>query len=150
MPSSDRRRGLVGYKLHYCELIKHNQCPSCPFGGLDFSRGLFAFFAPESEGEIHGSWTFGSGDPPKPKPTETPQPEPSTTTHKPSTTTTTTSHLSISSTSSMSISSTTSSTSTTATSTPTGTDVAVPTEIIAQFYLIMVNMGGLTVAAGSA
>jgi hypothetical protein len=39
----------------------------CPWGGLDFSRGLFDYFADESEGVLYGLWWFddssgGSGD----------------------------------------------------------------------------------------
>lgn len=37
------------------------QCPGCPYGGLDFSQGLFDYFAPESAGVIYGRWEFGSG-----------------------------------------------------------------------------------------
>ena len=35
------------------------QCPECPWGALDLSRGLFDFFAPEVEGVIYGQWYFG-------------------------------------------------------------------------------------------
>lgn len=38
-----------------------DECPGCPYGGLDFSRGLFNYFASESAGIIYGSWVFGSG-----------------------------------------------------------------------------------------
>lgn len=71
-----------------------DECPGCPYGGLDFSPGLFQYFASEDEGVITGSWVFGSGDPPpaptttwKPEPTTTWKPEP-TTTWKPEPTTT--------------------------------------------------------------
>ncbi|TDL27551.1 hypothetical protein BD410DRAFT_782657 [Rickenella mellea] len=74
-----------------------DECPGCPFGGLDLSRGLFDFFASEDLGVLYGSWTFGGGgggggDPPpapKPKPKPTPHndppPPPPTTTHHKST-----------------------------------------------------------------
>ncbi|KAF9009390.1 RlpA-like double-psi beta-barrel-protein domain-containing protein-containing protein [Cyathus striatus] len=41
-----------------------DQCPGCPYGGLDLSRGLFKFFAAESVGIIYGEWSFSdsSGD----------------------------------------------------------------------------------------
>ncbi|KAK7015007.1 RlpA-like double-psi beta-barrel-protein domain-containing protein-containing protein [Favolaschia claudopus] len=57
-----------------------DECPGCPWGGLDFSRGLFDYFASEDLGVIHGSWVFaGDGDkstptaqkPTKAKPTPT-------------------------------------------------------------------------------
>jgi hypothetical protein len=30
----------------------------CPFGGLDFTEGLFKYFADESLGVIYGEWSF--------------------------------------------------------------------------------------------
>lgn len=36
-----------------------DKCMSCPWGGLDFTSGLFTFFAPESLGVLSGSWVFG-------------------------------------------------------------------------------------------
>ncbi|RDB24073.1 Allergen Asp f 7 [Hypsizygus marmoreus] len=85
-----------------------DQCPGCPFGGLDLSRGLFKFFAAESVGIIYGEWHFNDGSeapapapapaPPKetttkkwvtPTPTWKPEPKPEpTTTWKPEPTTT--------------------------------------------------------------
>ncbi|KAK0459581.1 RlpA-like double-psi beta-barrel-protein domain-containing protein-containing protein [Desarmillaria tabescens] len=38
-----------------------DECPGCPYGGLDLSRGLFDFFADESAGVLYGTWTFSSG-----------------------------------------------------------------------------------------
>lgn len=74
-----------------------DQCPGCPYGGLDLSRGLFRFFAAESVGIIHGEWHFngeGGGPPPPPPPPPKP-PKPTTpkwfppkTTPKPEPTTT--------------------------------------------------------------
>jgi len=78
-----------------------DECPGCPYGGLDMSEGLFQFFAPLGVGVLYGSWEFndGGGSPPpppppppkaKPKPAYTPQanasPHPTTTTSKPTTT----------------------------------------------------------------
>ncbi|EIN07546.1 hypothetical protein PUNSTDRAFT_103565 [Punctularia strigosozonata HHB-11173 SS5] len=42
-----------------------DECPGCPYGGLDFSRGLFDHFADESVGVLYGEWSFndGSSDP---------------------------------------------------------------------------------------
>ncbi|OAX42351.1 hypothetical protein K503DRAFT_710673 [Rhizopogon vinicolor AM-OR11-026] len=36
-----------------------DECPGCPCGGLDFSEGLFSFFASTSVGELSGTWTYG-------------------------------------------------------------------------------------------
>jgi len=61
-----------------------DECMGCGPDDLDFSDGLFEFFAPLSVGELTGSWVFGSGDPapkPKPTPTPTPTPKPTPTTH---------------------------------------------------------------------
>ncbi|KAJ3473942.1 hypothetical protein NLI96_g12738 [Meripilus lineatus] len=33
-------------------------CPGCPYGGLDFSSGLFQYFAPLDVGVLSGSWNF--------------------------------------------------------------------------------------------
>jgi hypothetical protein len=79
-----------------------DECPGCPFGGLDLSRGLFNFFASEDKGVLSGDWWFGGGggggggndgdDDDEPKPTPTKQHtthhwEPKPTTHEPETTT---------------------------------------------------------------
>ncbi|KAI0797820.1 RlpA-like double-psi beta-barrel-protein domain-containing protein-containing protein [Abortiporus biennis] len=89
-----------------------DECPGCPYGGLDLSRGLFGFFASLDEGVLQASWVFagdsGSSDPPKtsskedppaPKTTSThhttsstPPPPPPTTSSTHHTTPTTTSH----------------------------------------------------------
>ncbi|KAI9466562.1 hypothetical protein BJY52DRAFT_1232825 [Lactarius psammicola] len=60
--------------------------------GLDFSEGLFSFFASTDLGTIYGEWVFGSSEEPKttsttPKSTSTPPPSP-TTSKKPATSTT--------------------------------------------------------------
>lgn len=66
-----------------------DECPGCPYGGLDLSRGLFDFFASESEGVIYGSWDFVSDSQPTTSPntpttTSTPAYTPPTTTTTPS------------------------------------------------------------------
>lgn len=33
----------------------------CPWGGLDFSRGLFDQFAAEAVGVLYGEWWFDDG-----------------------------------------------------------------------------------------
>ncbi|ETW85481.1 Non-catalytic module family EXPN protein [Heterobasidion irregulare TC 32-1] len=72
-----------------------DECPGCPYGGLDFSEGLFDFFASEDAGVIYGSWEFGSAPAPSPAPepttSEAPKPAPPTTTYTPPPPTTTTS-----------------------------------------------------------
>ncbi|RXW11964.1 hypothetical protein EST38_g13890, partial [Candolleomyces aberdarensis] len=41
-----------------------DQCPGCPYGGLDLTPALFAYFAPHSRGIIYGDWNFaGEGAP---------------------------------------------------------------------------------------
>ncbi|KAF9653153.1 hypothetical protein BDM02DRAFT_3081912, partial [Thelephora ganbajun] len=35
-----------------------DECPGCPWGGLDLSRGLFRFFASEDAGVLSGEWHF--------------------------------------------------------------------------------------------
>ncbi|TFK55229.1 hypothetical protein OE88DRAFT_1805604 [Heliocybe sulcata] len=45
-----------------------DECPGCPYGGLDFSQGLFEYFADTSVGVLTGSWEYndgsGGGSPP--------------------------------------------------------------------------------------
>ncbi|KAL5511508.1 hypothetical protein ACEPAH_4725 [Sanghuangporus vaninii] len=38
-----------------------DQCPGCPYRGLDMSKGLFTFFASEDTGVIYGDWWFNDG-----------------------------------------------------------------------------------------
>lgn len=35
-----------------------DECPGCPYGGLDFSPGLFSFFSDLGVGVLYGSWWF--------------------------------------------------------------------------------------------
>jgi len=62
-----------------------DKCMGCPWGGLDFTSGLFSFFGPESLGVLTGSWVFGgaasssSTSTPTPTWTSTSQPPPSST-----------------------------------------------------------------------
>ncbi|KAI0948276.1 hypothetical protein AcV7_009073 [Taiwanofungus camphoratus] len=82
-----------------------DECPGCPYGGLDFSEGLFTFFADPSVGVLYGTWWYndggsGGGDTtsstweapsttwsPTPTSTWSPPPPPPTTTWSPSPTT---------------------------------------------------------------
>ncbi|EKM55664.1 uncharacterized protein PHACADRAFT_256446 [Phanerochaete carnosa HHB-10118-sp] len=56
-----------------------DECPGCPYGGLDLTPGLFSFFASEDAGIIYGTWNFGSGAAPSPSPSPTPAPTPTPT-----------------------------------------------------------------------
>ncbi|KAG2035833.1 hypothetical protein BDR03DRAFT_899503 [Suillus americanus] len=44
-----------------------DECMGCPYGGLDFSIGLFSYFASEAAGVLYGSWWFDD-DASKPAP----------------------------------------------------------------------------------
>ncbi|KAF9009386.1 hypothetical protein BDQ17DRAFT_1348006 [Cyathus striatus] len=51
-----------------------DSCEKCPYGGLDFSRGLFYKYSTEDIGVIYGSWIYGSGASEEPQTTkETPK-----------------------------------------------------------------------------
>lgn len=74
-------RQVLHYVLFFgIQSLNGVQCPTCPYGGLDLSRGLFEFFA--SEGDvIYGSWSFvGEGSPPKQTTTKKVQPTTKTST----------------------------------------------------------------------
>jgi len=49
-----------------------DRCAACPYGGLDFTSGLFQFFASEGAGVLTGSWDFVGASTPTPTPTPTP------------------------------------------------------------------------------
>lgn len=38
-----------------------DECPTCGYGELDLSEGLFDHFADESMGQFYGSWSFNDG-----------------------------------------------------------------------------------------
>ncbi|KAG6335157.1 hypothetical protein ID866_3941 [Astraeus odoratus] len=131
-----------------------DECPGCPYAGLDFSEGLFKFFADESAGVLYGSWVFGSGAPattstPTPTPTTTWQPP--TTTSLPTPSTTWSPPPTTTSTSSAPTTTTTWSTSSAIQPNTTVSDsIAVETpipsgeissSILAELSLVMVNMG---------
>ncbi|KAI0315842.1 hypothetical protein OF83DRAFT_1061406, partial [Amylostereum chailletii] len=113
-----------------------DECPGCPYGGLDLTQGLFEYFASTDKGVLYGEWSFGSSggngggnsDPTtttkKATPKTTWQPEPTTTWQPPTTwwqpeTTSTTKTSKKHTTTSTSTSTTPSSTSTTHTTTST-------------------------------
>ncbi|KAI0036277.1 RlpA-like double-psi beta-barrel-protein domain-containing protein-containing protein, partial [Vararia minispora EC-137] len=35
-----------------------DNCPGCPYGGLDLTEGLFEYFAPLPTGVIYGTWSY--------------------------------------------------------------------------------------------
>ncbi|KAF7347806.1 Expansin family protein [Mycena venus] len=122
-----------------------DECMHCGFGGLDLSRGLFNFFADESQGAIHGDWSYGD----------------SLTQHTTTTTSSTTSQTSTST--SKATSTTTSSATTTpttrsstfvsSTSTSATSSAAIPKpspQIMAQFSDALVNLVGLVVQGAEA
>lgn len=50
---------LCGYfSFNLLSLCPPLQCPGCPYGGLDLSRGLFQHFASEDVGIVYGEWEF--------------------------------------------------------------------------------------------
>ncbi|KAF6746281.1 hypothetical protein DFP72DRAFT_783824, partial [Ephemerocybe angulata] len=55
------------------EAVIKDICPVCPPNGLDLSKGLFKYIAPNGDGIVYGNWWFG-GDAPKPPPTTTKEP----------------------------------------------------------------------------
>ncbi|KAF8522128.1 hypothetical protein BU17DRAFT_45128 [Hysterangium stoloniferum] len=58
-----------------------DQCPGCPYCGLDMSEGLFEFFSPLSAGVFQMDWWYNDGgDAPAPAPAPSPthKPEPTT------------------------------------------------------------------------
>lgn len=73
-----------------------DECMGCPYAGLDFSTGLFNYFASPDDGVVYGTWWFndGTSEPTSssssewtPTPTPTPAYTPPTPTWTPPTTT---------------------------------------------------------------
>ncbi|KAG2147143.1 hypothetical protein BD769DRAFT_1414503 [Suillus cothurnatus] len=50
----------ISYGGLTAQAVIMDECMGCPYGGLDFSTGLFDYFASASEGVIYGSWWFNS------------------------------------------------------------------------------------------
>lgn len=129
-----------------------DSCVGCPEWGLDFSKGLFSYFASLDEGVLSVSWSFGSGDappPPKPKPTTKKHTTAhhTTTHHTTSKHHTTSTHSSHHTTSTHHSNSTKTSTTSSHSSTPTNPPKPVepptdPTNIIWLNQLVL-NFGGL-------
>ncbi|ESK93024.1 expansin family protein [Moniliophthora roreri MCA 2997] len=145
-------------------------CPSCDWGMLDLSRGLFDHFASEDLGVIHGQWWFNEGgdnnsggndngadhdqqatEPPKTTTTDAPPPPPTTTSSPPppppppATTSTPPPPTTTTTSASSSASSSSSATSSTALSAPT------PAAIDGAIEHLMLALGqlGELVAAGA-
>lgn len=108
-----------------------DECPGCPFGGLDLTPSLFEFFASKDDGVIEASWNFGGHEQPAkpPPPAAKPKPTPSSTsTPKPPPTTSTSSKAkSVSRSSSSSKSSSASSSSSVVSTSATKTNNAIAT-----------------------
>ncbi|SPO21184.1 related to B2-aldehyde-forming enzyme [Ustilago trichophora] len=143
-------------------------CPSCPYGGLDMSEGLFRAFANPSVGVFQMSWSAADGSDnnnnnPKTStsntPTWTPKPTPTTTWQAPTTTwtppptSTSTSHSSTASSSSAAATtSAASSSSTASTSASTSTSSTASTtqaNNLDSFALIYQGLNHMAVAAAS-
>jgi len=133
-----------------------DECPGCPFGGLDLTRGLFEFFAPLGAGVISGEWWFADDapeppkpkpEPPKPKTTHKPPPPPPTSTHHTSTHTTT-SYKPTSSSSSERASSSSSASASANGVLPTGVSTDDQLQHLLDINKALIGMGGL-IAAGA-
>ncbi|KAH7883618.1 RlpA-like double-psi beta-barrel-protein domain-containing protein-containing protein, partial [Phlebopus sp. FC_14] len=142
-----------------------DECPGCAYGGLDFSQGLFQYFAPLSQGELYGSWYYNSEAPTStsttPTPTPTPTPTEAPTSHTPTWTsppttmaTSTSTSTSISTSSSLSSSMSWTASSSTSLisasgSSPVSTPPPVPTftsqnpQILVQIDLGLIELGSL-------
>ncbi|KDQ33560.1 plant-expansin-like protein, partial [Pleurotus ostreatus PC15] len=48
----------ISYKGKTAQAKIMDLCPGCPYGGLDLSPGLFAFFDSPDKGIIFGEWNF--------------------------------------------------------------------------------------------
>ncbi|KAH0835628.1 RlpA-like double-psi beta-barrel-protein domain-containing protein-containing protein [Lanmaoa asiatica] len=51
----------ISYNGQTIQATITDKCMGCPWGGLDFSRGLFDTFAAEAQGVLYGEWWF-NGD----------------------------------------------------------------------------------------
>lgn len=119
-----------------------DECMGCGWGALDFSRGLFNYFASESAGVLTGSWYFGT----QPA-TTTSTYIPPTSTLVPTPTTTTTSSSSSSVVSSTSVSSTSSAAVPSQSSTQNATTL--PAGVLGQFNVAFVNIGAIILATAN-
>ncbi|KAJ7738498.1 RlpA-like double-psi beta-barrel-protein domain-containing protein-containing protein [Mycena maculata] len=111
-----------------------DECPGCPWGALDFSTGLFDYFASESLGVIYGSWVFSGTN---------------TTTQQTPGPTTMSSQSSKASANTDSLTSSPTASQPTTTSTPTPTSTSGSAGQLEQLELAFGSVLGLIVAAGS-
>ncbi|KAG2061669.1 hypothetical protein BDR06DRAFT_947146 [Suillus hirtellus] len=70
----------ISYGGKTAQAVIMDECMGCPYGGLDFSTGLFDYFADASEGVIYGSWWFNDGTTTTSTSSSTWTPEPTTST----------------------------------------------------------------------
>jgi len=148
-----------------------DECMGCPYGGLDFSEGLFSYFTSLGDGVIYGAWWFNDEQTPtstweQPTTSSTPAYTPPTTsdtpTYAPSPTTSSTPTYTPSPTTSSSTTSpkTSSTTSSINLSTGWASGLAIPTggmvptpdsnnpENIFVFYNVMIESGIMLTMAG--
>ncbi|KEI36360.1 uncharacterized protein L969DRAFT_97371 [Mixia osmundae IAM 14324] len=62
---------------------RQNSCPGCPYGALDLSPSLFSYFADQSVGVIQITWSAGGGGDDQPASSTTPRYTPSTSYYTP-------------------------------------------------------------------
>ncbi|KAF4621320.1 hypothetical protein D9613_000480 [Agrocybe pediades] len=112
-------------------------CPTCPWGGLDLSKGLFQAFLPEASGVFAGDWEFvdGSGGNNNPTPTSTKKPRTTSIWHPPTPTPTSTRRTSSKTSSVVRTSSSRSSQSSSSTSSATKTTDSASTSLSSVNYL---------------
>ena len=87
----------ISYNGKQVGAVVADECPTCGYGELDLSRGLFNNFATANDGVFFAEWWFNDGNsnpqpqptttqaPPPPPTTEQPQPQPTTTKEQPPT-----------------------------------------------------------------
>jgi len=143
----------ITYGGKSCQAQITDECPGCPYGGLDLSPGLFDYFASESAGIIYGSWEFGSGaatttKTQAPKTTQTPTSTWSAPTSSTQTSSSTTSSSASSSTSALSSAHSADAYRSASSSSvaPTSTAVSLPTDVIGQLDFAFVQIGSIFIA----
>ncbi|KAI6022705.1 RlpA-like double-psi beta-barrel-protein domain-containing protein-containing protein [Pisolithus marmoratus] len=120
-----------------------DECPGCPYGGLDFSEGLFTYFSDLSAGVLYGTWNFGSAPTTTwQAPTTTWTPTTSTT---PTSTSTSTTPMTTSTTTSTVATTTTSDALAVETSAAGGTEVSA-SSVLNDLDLTLLGFGGLLLA----
>ncbi|KAI0315844.1 hypothetical protein OF83DRAFT_1130054 [Amylostereum chailletii] len=48
----------ISYKDKTARAKVVDECPGCPYGGLDLTEGLFSYLAPLGDGVIQAQWWF--------------------------------------------------------------------------------------------